>query len=372
VFELQERIARAITDELKVVLQGAQRERLVPVATASGEAYALYLQATAIFNRRDGKRFKDAEGQLTQALELDPGFARARSRLATLQVLRPVYQAAETGAALAAAERNARAAIALDPSLAEPHAVLGLAFMQLRRYQDQQDAFRKALALEPDDVTANFWFATSLVAEGYGRRGTEVLDRVLAIDPILPNALMWRGQTALADGDLALAERLIRRAEDLGLVHVGLGLSQLAETRGDRAEAVRQLTRALENFTGDFPPGTGELVARGALGDAAAKAQALARIDAYLATRPAIPAGAAPYALLRLGRTSQALQLLQAGQTGNDAVVFNAIWGRYGLAARTSPDFAEFARRSGLADLWEREGPPDLCRRVAPRDYACQ
>jgi len=29
-------------------------------------------------------------------------------------------------------------------------------------------------------------------------------------------------------------------------------------------------------------------------------------------------------------------------------------------------------RRIGLADLWEKYGPPDLCHRVAQRDYACE
>ena len=43
VFELQERIARAITDALKIVLVGEQQQRLVPVATSDPEAYALFL-----------------------------------------------------------------------------------------------------------------------------------------------------------------------------------------------------------------------------------------------------------------------------------------------------------------------------------------
>src|SRR5690606_21547603 len=54
IFELQENIARAITDQLQVFMQGEQQQRLVPVATESAEAYGLFLQASAIFNRREG------------------------------------------------------------------------------------------------------------------------------------------------------------------------------------------------------------------------------------------------------------------------------------------------------------------------------
>lgn len=46
VFQLQENIARAITDKLKVALEGQQKTRLVAEVTTSPEAHSLYLQAT--------------------------------------------------------------------------------------------------------------------------------------------------------------------------------------------------------------------------------------------------------------------------------------------------------------------------------------
>ena len=371
VFELQERIARAITEELKVVLQGDPQARLVPVATRNPEAYALYLQATAIFNRRDGTRFADAVVQLDQALRLDPAFARAHSRLAALYAILPSYTARDVGVALAAAEKHARRAIELDAALAEPHAVLGLLLSHQRRWDDERVAFQRALALDPDDITANFWFATTLVAVGYGRQGAEVLERVLVLDPILPNALMWRGTQLFNQGDLDGAERLLRRANDLGLHYVGLGLSAVSDARGRREEAVEQLVPALRAFLGDFAPGSAEVLARGIFGEGESRAKAVALVDAYLATRPAIVAGIAPYALLRLGQSERALAVADGAPTANDALFFGVLWGPFGRVARTSPGFPEFARKVGFADLWERHGPADGCRRVAPRDYRC-
>jgi serine/threonine protein kinase/tetratricopeptide (TPR) repeat protein len=372
VFELQERIARAITEELKVVLQGGQRTRLVPVATTNPEAYALYLQATAIFNRRDGHRFRDGIRQLEEAIRLDPGYARAWSRLATLQVLLPVYVPGEFDSALAAAEQAARRAIALDPTLAEPQAVLGLAFQSRRRWLEARVAFQRALELDPDDVTANFWFGASLMGDGYTHQGSQVLDKVLAIDPSMPNALFWRGRTAIDDGDVELAERLLMRAKDLGLVHVGIGLSALADVRGQKEEAIRQMTSFLEILGSDLPPGLASAASRGTFGDAQARARALVLIDGYLSTRPAQVAGEVPFVLLRLGQTAKALELFEAGPTSNDSLLWPDLWSPYGRSARTSPAFPEFVRRTGLVDLWEHEGPPDLCRRVGPRDYVCR
>ncbi|WP_146908520.1 hypothetical protein [Arenimonas daejeonensis] len=57
VFELQERIAHAIADKLKLVLQDGPSQRLVTASTSSPEAYEKYLQATAIINRRQAPRF---------------------------------------------------------------------------------------------------------------------------------------------------------------------------------------------------------------------------------------------------------------------------------------------------------------------------
>jgi len=372
VFDLQEKIARAITDELKVVLQGDQQNRLVPVATSNPEAYTLYLQATAIFNRRDGVRFPDAIAQIEQALRLDPAYARGWSRLATLRVLMPIYRPGDFTSSLAEAEKAAHRAIELDSSLGEPHAVLGLTFVQRRRLLEAEPAYRRALELDPDDVTANFWFATTLVSEGYFQRANRVLDKVLTIDPMYPNGLNWRGLTALAEGDLDLAERLARRSRDAGLSHAGLSLSYVAEARGQREEAIAQLTSGLNALSLDLPQGFGEATARGALGDVQARDRALALIKGYLATRPAVVSGPVPYALMRLGRPGEALEILERGPTGNDSLAFPTLWLPAGRATRTLPEFSEAARRIGLVPVWEREGPPDRCQKVAPGKYVCR
>jgi serine/threonine protein kinase/tetratricopeptide (TPR) repeat protein len=371
VFDLQEKIARAITSELRVVLQGDQQTRLVPVATRNAEAYALYLQATAIFNRRDGLRFPDGIAELEQALRLDPGYARGWSRLATLWVLTPIYKPSDIQSALAAADKAAQRAIELDPSLAEPHAVLGLALSHRRRFLESDAAYRRALDLDPDDVTANFWFATNLIIEGYVRGGNKHLDRALAVDPMYPNALNWRSLTALVEGDVDLAERLSRRARDAGLAYVGITGSYIAELRGRRQEALAGLIEGLASAGHDLPDHAIETFARGALGDAQARVQTLALIDRYLANRPAVVSGAVPYALMRLGRPGEALEVLARGPTANDGLPLPTLWLFLGRDARTLPGFSEAAGRIGLVDVWEREGAPDLCQRVQPGKYTC-
>ena len=111
---------------------------------------------------------------------------------------------------------------------------------------------------------------------------------------------------------------------------------------------------------------------RGALGDAEARDRALKLIKGYLATRPAVMSAVVPYALMRLGRPAEALEILGRGPTSNDALPLPTLWYPAGRDSRTQPTFSEAARRIGLVEAWEREGPPDLCRRVEPGKYVCQ
>ena len=371
VFELQERIARAITDQLKVVLQGDQQVRLVPVATTNPEAYALYLQATGIFNRREGPRFPEAIAELDQALKLDPKFARAHSRLAAIHALEPVYVPSMADQSLAAAEREAALAIELDPTLAEPHAVLAIAYNQRAHYTDGRAAIERALAIDPDDVTANFWAGVGSVNTGYTAQGSASLDHVLSIDPLMPNALLWRGIQYVYAGDIDRAEVLIRRAADTGLLHSGVGMHMVLAARGDKPGAIKQLADGLRVLGAGLPAEAADTIASGVYGDAAAHAKALALIDSYLSTHQQYIPGILSYSLLLMGEYDRALALIARRVSSNDAVYFHFLWSPQGRAIRAKPEFAAFIKKSGLTDLWDKYGAPDACRREGAGEYVC-
>jgi hypothetical protein len=50
----------------------------------------------------------------------------------------------------------------------------------------------------------------------------------------------------------------------------------------------------------------------------------------------------------------------------------SSLWSPRGKSACTTPDFPEFARKVGYAELWDQYGPPDLCRKDANGDYRCE
>jgi len=371
VFELQERIARAIAEQMNAMLSGEQQQRLVQVVTANPEAYTLYLQATGIFNRREGARFPEAIAELEQAIALDPKFARAHSRLAAMHSLEPIYNPSDSDRALAAAEREAALASELDPTLAEPYAALGISYGQTSRNSESRAAFERALAIDPHDLTANFWMGAALINTGYTASGNVAIDRVLALDPLMPNALLWRGIQYYYAGDLAHAEPMLRRAAEVGLAHSGLGMHLVLAAHGDSASAIKKLAEGLRALGAGMPASAPDVIAEGVYGDGVAHAKAVAMIEEYLATKPPFVSGVVPYALLQLGAARRALAVAAEDHTSNDSIYLHMLWSPAEHEARSTPEFQALLKRLGLADLWNRYGAPDVCRLQSSGTYAC-
>jgi len=373
VFQLQDNIAHAITDQLKVVLIGDQKTRLVPVATSNPEAYSLYLQATSIFDRRDSPRFPDAIADLQQAIKLDPNYARAHSRLAALYVVQGSYNDVDATQAQENVLEHARAALALDPTLAEPHAAMGLSLRESSNsHLQEREELEQALRLDPNDVTSNFWFGLSLITEGYRKRGIALFDHALATDAMMPNVLRWRGVMYLYAGDLDHAEQFLKRARSTGLSIADRELAYIAFDRGDAATAIRQWPEGARNLLLNLPPGDPEILSAGMFGDATAKKRAMDVLDAYLAKPNMQVSGLIPVVMIMLGQPRRALELLRTTRISDSSDIYAMIWGPLGKPLRALPEFPALLKERGLIELWDKYGPPDDCHRVAPGNYHCE
>lgn len=373
IFALQEKIARQVTSELKVALNAGQQNRLIDTGTNSAEAYALYLQATAIFNRRDIAQYQDAVASLQKALALDPKYARAHSRLATLHATLGAYMDIDYGLSNAKAIAEANAALALDPSLAEPHGVLGLTYgKQKGGYLRQRVEFERAIALDPDDVNSNFWYGLSLVMTGYSAAGIARLEHALSIDPMMPNIVRWRGVMYFHEGDLSNAELYLKRARSFGLLFAERELSFFAFQRGDVAAAIRKWSDGTRGLQNTWPPGSTEIIANGIFGDALAKSRALALLEDVLTQAQPRSTGTIPLSLLMLGKPERALSAVLKLPDIDNSDFFARLWSNNGKQARALPEFPAFLQKMGLIELWDKYGAPDHCRKNDKGDYVCQ
>jgi TolB-like protein/Tfp pilus assembly protein PilF len=373
IFALQEGIARQVAGQLKVALDAGQQDRLVRTGTDDPEAYQLYLQASSIFNRRDRARFHDAIAVLQRAVELDPHYARAFARLASLHVVLASYTNADLPQAHAQAMRYAEAALAIDPSTAEAWAARGASLAKFAETQvESRDAFEQAMRIDPDDPNSCFWFGLNLLTTGYRRLGTAQIEHALSLDPMLPNALRWRGLLYLQDDDLARAEPLLQRAYDLGLANTANALSEIAMRRGDAAASERLWVAG--NLGLDYGMSPDELLAihRGVFGDAAARragVQAVHGVLARMGPQKSVPT--LPLYLFRLDAPAEGLEVIRRREMGERIDASNWIWTRQGAPIRALPQFPEYLRAFHLPALWDKYGPPDACRKGADGDYHC-
>jgi len=363
IFALQESIAQQVTTELKVALNAGAQGRLVDAGTNNPTAYALYLRATDVFNRRESGEFLNAIKLLQEAVALDPNFARAYSRLATLYY---------TVDAHVDAGRSVEQALRLDPKLAEPHAVLGAIENDQARYPQARVALEQALRLEPNDPTANFWHAIFFCRLGYIARCEKGLDRTLAIDPLLPTALAWRARLLVSSGDLPAAEKMSLRAREVGLSWAAMSTSWVAIARNDLAGARAETETLLAAFPADFSPAV-KAFAGARVGDVKAQAQALRFIDQYLADNSPPIDGLVPLALVWSGEVERGLELFADGFSDPKAVFLSEVLGtRLYPQVWTSPAFPGFLRDTGIAAYWDEFGPPLYCAKNASGDYRCE
>jgi TolB-like protein len=148
IFRIQEDIAAAVADELKVTLGLKQLG-----GTDNVKAYELYLVAQGQTVTVDQEIVSRALKSLNAAIALDPRFALAWAAKANIHSvlarLGPVSHAdAEKDAALQAAQK----AIELEPNLSEAYASLGAIRSSRGEFLEAGSAYQKALELTTESL----------------------------------------------------------------------------------------------------------------------------------------------------------------------------------------------------------------------------
>jgi adenylate cyclase len=153
IFELQDEISRAIVKALKLRLLPEEKKAIEQRGTASAEAYDLYLMARQMYV--SGQEYDQHAAQAiirmcTRATDIDPRYAQAWALMAIgYRSLRGLGIGSDNG--MAAAER----ALAIDPDLAEAHAVKAYILLQDGDTAAAESEVAVALKLDPESYEAN-------------------------------------------------------------------------------------------------------------------------------------------------------------------------------------------------------------------------
>jgi TolB-like protein/tetratricopeptide (TPR) repeat protein len=360
VFNLQESCARDIASQLDVFLGENGQQRLVDKTTDNAEAYALFIEARTLVNARVGDNLPRAIAKLDKVTALDPKFARAWSKLAVAHAVLPQYVGGDWAENLTMAEADATRAIALDPENAEAYAALGYIAFSRRRYVEMVAPAARALALDPDDDTANYWAANQLAAMGRSTEAENLLDHVLVRDPASGRVVFYKGAMRWRANDAATASKLSMRANALGFALGGGTLASIFAIKGNFDQGATEFARGYTAIGAKFSSPDLQTIYRGMYLGAAERAAALNVIATHKNEQYV------PTFLLMLSEPERSFAEYERSATGLSDAYLNFLWqpDAWSRKARQSPAFQAFAQRIGLVDYWRKNRWPDLCSPV--------
>jgi TolB-like protein len=252
IFELQDRVASGVVGAIEPRLRRAEAERAVRKPTASLDAYDLYWRAQAQAYKRTCESLAESIRLASLALELDPAYGPAMSRIALSRGMQrqrnwipPSGLEAEEGIAMA---RQAIAAAGDDPWVLD---FAGLALAQLAGDNDAAlSALDRAIVLNPNFALA---FGHRAVVLSYLNRPDEAIRsahqaiRLSPLDPAIFSFYQALARAELAAGryeaGLSWAEAALR--ENGGMPALRLKLS-LCGYLGRHEEARACLSRVGE------------------------------------------------------------------------------------------------------------------------------
>jgi tetratricopeptide (TPR) repeat protein len=193
VFAVQEEIAGAISEKLRLKLTGAEKEQLAKHPTENLKAFQYYAQGRSFAQRRTREDLNTAIRYYEKAIEEDSNYSLAYAGLADSYVnlgLRAYIGPVE---GRRKAEESARKALALDENLAESHVALGQVYTLTAPYNfslgDRE--LRRAIELSPSLAYAHQYLGNSLLRQGRLDEGLQGYLKARELDPL--SSIIARG-----------------------------------------------------------------------------------------------------------------------------------------------------------------------------------
>jgi TolB-like protein/DNA-binding winged helix-turn-helix (wHTH) protein/Tfp pilus assembly protein PilF len=214
-------------------------------APANPAARDFYLIGLEYLNRRTAVDNAQAIAYFRRSIQADPGYAPAWSGVAAAYaILRDYNDRVPPDTHYTDALSAANKAIALDPTLSRPHAVLGELYDEHWQWAQAAREFKLALQLDPSNATANQWYGLHLWYTGDNAGALAQMRKARDLDPLssiintnLGRALRFNGDTPAA---IAQYQATIAMSPGFALAHLLLAQAEidagkyplaLAETR---------------------------------------------------------------------------------------------------------------------------------------------
>ena len=219
IFEVQDEVTYAIVATLPGQIEKAVAERTGRKRTESMTAYDCLLRGNRHFHRVTYDDLLEAKRLYQQAIELDPQFALAYSRsAATDNLLTGMGFGTEDtySETLATVQR----ALALDRDDNWSQLTLGWTLLRKLRFDESEEQFERALALNRNDANCMSWVAMGFVFLGRTEEAFDLISKAMRLNPLHPDSYhLVLGNAAYFTGRYEDALREFRLGGEYGVWH---------------------------------------------------------------------------------------------------------------------------------------------------------
>jgi tetratricopeptide (TPR) repeat protein len=329
-----------------------QTDHPVPIAVSDAQkarAHDFYLKGRYEWSQRTPDSLNRALDDFTQAVVNDPGDAKAYVGLAdTYDLLREFSTMPESEAyprAIAAARR----AVERDDSLAEAHRALAFAeFYGSWDFVDAEKEFLRAIQLNPNDPVARRWYANAIAVLGRFDESLEQIGKAEELDPESHSTLADKGlmlfQAGKREEGIALLHQVERTDSQFFSPHyylrdVSLEIRDYPTYLAEGQKAAEISNNAMQkDIVTAARAGYAQGGEKGLLNNLYAKQKEYYLTGKLQGTILAITC-------VMMGRTQEALQLLEEDYARHDATVFFCLSNPELLTLKDEPQYRALVRK---------------------------
>jgi adenylate cyclase len=249
IFALQDDVTQKIVTTLAVKLTQGEEDRLTRRDTDNIDAYDHTLRGLDHYYRFSKDSNLQARDMFAKAIDLDPGYALAYSRLGWTHLREWSLGWSQDVQSLERARELAQKAVSLDDSLADAHELLGEVYLWQKRHDQAVEEVKRAIILEPNNAEALADLGHILTWAGRPEEAIGLAKKAIRLSPVLQIQYLWvLGHAYFLmkryDEAVATLKRAINLHPDFLPAHAFLGatyaeLGRCDEARAEAAESSR-------------------------------------------------------------------------------------------------------------------------------------
>ncbi|PKI17947.1 tetratricopeptide repeat protein [Colwellia sp. 12G3] len=187
IFQIQDDIARAVVDKMKVTLLGKNSTFEYVVETNNVDAMVAFGKGQQELAHRTAPSINKALQHFQDAVMFDAGYARAFVGIANANILLALYGNLPGNEANIAAKDALDTAFQLNPNLAAAHATQGLMLTESDAEKAEQ-SFKTAISINPNYAMTYMWYGALLQSNGDIDGAHKLFEQAYVLDPKSPVA----------------------------------------------------------------------------------------------------------------------------------------------------------------------------------------